>query len=159
PRLRERPAHETALPRPRPAPDRRARPLRAAAPSERAVQPQAPAVQRIHAEAPARLPHVPRRAWVAAGAALFAWQAAAGRPGVGLVWLAAIAPLVLLAGSRRATRPATSGLALLPALLAPALGALRLAGAFPAMAGQARRWPARGALGAVGYWWLALAEP
>jgi hypothetical protein len=116
-------------------------------------------MRRIPGEAPARLPHVPRSAWVAAGAALFIWQAAAGRAGAGLLWVAAIAPLVLLAGSRRSARPGTAGLALLPGLLAPALGALRLAGAFPAMAGQAPRWPTRAALGAVGYWWLALAEP
>jgi hypothetical protein len=45
----------------------------------------------------------------------------------------------------------------LPAL-APALGVLGLATAFPAIAGQARTWFARAALGAIGAWWLLLAE-
>ena len=34
-----------------------------------------------------------------------------------------------------------------------------LAGAYPALAGQAGRWRMRAAYGALGYWWLALAEP
>jgi eukaryotic-like serine/threonine-protein kinase len=34
-----------------------------------------------------------------------------------------------------------------------------LAGTFPALAGQASRWRERAALGALGYWWLLLAEP
>jgi hypothetical protein len=42
---------------------------------------------------------------------------------------------------------------------APALGLLGLAGAFPALAGTARSAWTRGALGAVGLWWLLLAEP
>jgi eukaryotic-like serine/threonine-protein kinase len=44
-------------------------------------------------------------------------------------------------------------------VLAPALGVAGLAGAFPAIAGQARRWTQRALLGALGYWWLLLAEP
>ena len=43
--------------------------------------------------------------------------------------------------------------------MAPLLGLAGLAGAFPAIAGQARRWRERAALGALGYWWLLLAEP
>jgi eukaryotic-like serine/threonine-protein kinase len=39
------------------------------------------------------------------------------------------------------------------------LGLAGLAGAFPAIAGQATRWRNRAALGALGYWWLTLAEP
>jgi hypothetical protein len=39
------------------------------------------------------------------------------------------------------------------------LGLAGLAGAYPAIAGLARRWRKRVALGALGYWWLTLAEP
>jgi hypothetical protein len=39
------------------------------------------------------------------------------------------------------------------------LGLAGLAGAFPAIAGQAARWRERAARGALGYWWLLLAEP
>jgi eukaryotic-like serine/threonine-protein kinase len=44
-------------------------------------------------------------------------------------------------------------------VLAPALGLIGLAAAFPALAGQSARWRMRAALGALGYWWLVLAEP
>jgi hypothetical protein len=47
----------------------------------------------------------------------------------------------------------------LGAVLAPALGAIGLAGVFPAVAGQPVAWRARVLLGALGYWWLCLAEP
>jgi hypothetical protein len=47
----------------------------------------------------------------------------------------------------------------LAALLAPLLGLVSLAGAYPALAGQARSWRHRAALGALGYWWLRIAEP
>jgi hypothetical protein len=43
--------------------------------------------------------------------------------------------------------------------LAPLRGAAGVAGAFPAVAGQAPRPWHRAALGAVGAWWLLLAEP
>ncbi len=43
--------------------------------------------------------------------------------------------------------------------LAPLLGLAGLAAAFPALAGQLTSWPRRAALGALGYWWLVLAEP
>ena len=46
----------------------------------------------------------------------------------------------------------------LAAVGAPLLGLLGLAGAFPALAGQAAGWRMRAALGALGYWWLRLAE-
>jgi eukaryotic-like serine/threonine-protein kinase len=42
--------------------------------------------------------------------------------------------------------------------LAPLLGAVSLAGAFPAVAGQARTPWQRAALGALGAWWLLIAE-
>ncbi|MGI8622353.1 MAG: hypothetical protein ACR2NB_02450, partial [Solirubrobacteraceae bacterium] len=43
--------------------------------------------------------------------------------------------------------------------LAPALGVVGLAGAFPALAGRIDRALDRAALGALGAWWLLLAEP
>jgi serine/threonine protein kinase len=99
---------------------------------------------------------LPRVLWLALALALALWQTVAGRPGVGLLVLAALAPIVLLPVGRRAQ--GGSGGWLLCAL-APALGVIGLAGAFPAIAGQARRWRMRGAFAAVGYWWLVLAEP
>jgi hypothetical protein len=44
-------------------------------------------------------------------------------------------------------------------VLAPVLGAVGAAAAFPAFAGRASRWFERAALGALGAWWLLLAEP
>ena len=66
-----------------------------------------------------------------------------------LAALAAVPVPVLLAG--RATTWS------LPAA-APLLGAIGMAGAWPALAGQAARWQVRAALGALGGWWLSLAE-
>jgi hypothetical protein len=43
--------------------------------------------------------------------------------------------------------------------MAPLMGLAGLAGVFPALAGQAARWRERLAIGALGYWWLTLAEP
>jgi hypothetical protein len=97
------------------------------------------------------------------------WLAAAGRLGVALLALAAGAPLVPLALNRERARrggaEAAPGSAkpaaaewLLP-LFAPVLGLAGLAGTYPAIAGQAKRWRKRVALGALGYWWLTLAEP
>ena len=63
--------------------------------------------------------------------------------------LAAAPPLLLRADGRAWSLPAA----------APALGLLGLAGAYPALAGRAPRWPARLALGALGAWWVVLAEP
>ena len=97
-----------------------------------------------------RLP-LPRAVWVGCVIALAAWQVASARPGVALLLLAATAPLLLMG-----PRP---GIGWLTAGLAPALGLVGLAGAYPALAGQASQWSRRAALGALGYWWLALAEP
>ena len=99
---------------------------------------------------PPRRLRLPRALWMAAAAALAVWQTVVGRPGVALLALAAAAPLLI---PRRVAPQA------LAAVLAPALGVVGLAGVFPAVAGQAARWRARAALGAVGYWWLCLAEP
>jgi hypothetical protein len=99
---------------------------------------------------------LPRAVWLVAAVALAVWQAAAGRPGAGLLVLVALLPVALAPIGRR-DRAGTGGW--LACTLAPALGVIGLAGAFPAIAGQAPRWRMRGALGALGYWWLALAEP
>jgi hypothetical protein len=97
---------------------------------------------------------LPRGVWIGCGLALIAWQAVAGRPGVALLAAAALVPTLALPGLR--THPGSDSLL---ALLAPALGVVGLAGAFPALAGQLRRPLARAGVGALGYWWLVLAEP
>ena len=86
-----------------------------------------------------------------------------------LGWLLALAALLILLGAERATLlvlvaalpvvllvPRHGALWSLPAA-APALEALGIAGAYPALAGQARSLIARAALGAIGAWWLGLA--
>jgi eukaryotic-like serine/threonine-protein kinase len=93
---------------------------------------------------------LPRLVWLATLVGLAAWQSALGLIGVSLLVLAAGAPLL---GGRRFS------LAWLAAALAPVLGVLGVAGAFPALAGQRGRWRDRAALAALGFWWLALVEP
>lgn len=121
----------------------------------RSADPLLPAIELVE---PARLPRrgLPRAVWGALALAAAVWQTAVGRPGVGLLALVALLPVGLLPVGRR-DRPGTGGW--LSCVLAPALGAIGLAGAFPAIAGQAARWRMRAALGALGYWWLVLAEP
>jgi hypothetical protein len=92
---------------------------------------------------------LPRLGWLLGAAALLAWLALPA-PGVALLVALAVVPIPALL-ARRATVWS------LPAA-APALGALGLAGAWPALAGQPARWQVRAALGALGGWWLALAE-
>jgi serine/threonine protein kinase len=92
-----------------------------------------------------------RLAWLAAALSVCGWQIAVDRPGIGLLAIAAALPLVLLV-----RRPSPRWLA---AALAPLLGLVGLAAAFPAIAGQPSRWRERALLGALGYWWLRLAEP
>ncbi|HEV3093674.1 MAG TPA: serine/threonine-protein kinase, partial [Solirubrobacteraceae bacterium] len=125
-----------------------------------AWQPAAPAAPPLGAPVPAEdppepsQPHrlaLPRGVWLGLVLAVAVWQAAAGRAGGALLLLAAAAPLLLLA--RR------SGPGWLTAAAAPALGLAGLAGAFPALAGQRSSWRARAGLAALGFWWLALAEP
>jgi hypothetical protein len=94
---------------------------------------------------------LPRLAWVGCLLAAAAWQGAVGRGGVSLLLLAAGAPLLLL--------PRRAGPGWLAAALAPVLGLAGLAGAFPALAGQRATLRARAGLAALGFWWLALAEP
>jgi hypothetical protein len=93
---------------------------------------------------------LPRLGWLAATLAVCLWLLTAHRPGVALLALCAVLPLVLAV-----RRP---GLRWLAPALAPALGLVGLAGAFPALAGQSARWRSRALLAALGYWWLRLAE-
>jgi hypothetical protein len=94
---------------------------------------------------------LPRVMALACGAAVIVWEAWAGRPGVALLMLAAVLPLLAVPSPVRRGWPLAG--------LAPLLGLVGLAGAYPAVAGQAARWRNRAALGALGYWWLTLAEP
>jgi eukaryotic-like serine/threonine-protein kinase len=105
---------------------------------------------------PRRIIGLPRAMWLACAAAAIGWQAFAGRPGLALLMFAALLPLLVLPGGSTSTRLGAGWLA---CALAPVLGLAGLAGAFPAIAGQASRWRDRAALAALGYWWLALAEP
>ncbi len=91
-----------------------------------------------------------RLAWIAATMAVCVWQMTVGHPGIALIAPCAALPLVLLV-----RRP---GLHWLAAALAPVLGLVGLASAFPALAGQLPRWRYRALLGVLGYWWLRLAE-
>lgn len=92
---------------------------------------------------------LPRAGWLLGVLALVMWLAVEA-PGVALLVLCAAGPVPLLL----ARRP---GAWSFPAL-APLLGAVGLAAAWPALAGQAARWQRRAALGALGGWWLALLE-
>ena len=89
---------------------------------------------------------LPRLAWLVALAGLLAGL---GAERVTVAVAAAAVPVVLLV-PRRGT------LWSLPAA-APALDVVGLAGMHPALAGQAKTLPARAALGALGFWWFALA--
>ncbi len=97
-----------------------------------------------------------RTLWAALAAAAAVWLAVSGKPGVSVLLLAALAPLAAMPAEPYSRRVSPLWLG---ALLAPALGLVGLAGAYPAAAGQARRWQQRLVLGALGYWWLRLAEP
>ncbi|HEX3517740.1 MAG TPA: serine/threonine-protein kinase [Solirubrobacteraceae bacterium] len=129
-------------------------PVSAPPPAELGEVPQPPVV----AEAPERSQRLtlPRAVWIAGALLLVGWQVAVGRPGVGLLILAALAPLIVAPSEPRTARV---GAGWLMCLLAPVLGLAGLAGAFPAVAGQASRWRERLVHGALGYWWLILAAP
>jgi hypothetical protein len=94
---------------------------------------------------------LPRLGWTLAAATLILSQLASGRGGVALLLAAAVLPALVLLRHRGPLRSM--------AALAPALGLITLAGGFPALAAQLGRWYERAATGALGYWWLALAEP
>jgi hypothetical protein len=91
---------------------------------------------------------LPRGGWVILGTAAAGSLIVAGRPGAALVLLAgAVVPVL--------TNP-LDGPAWPLAVAAPALGALGLAAAWPALAGLSRRAHRRAALAATGYVWSVL---
>jgi hypothetical protein len=99
----------------------------------------------------------PRRLALAGLVALCCWEAIAGRPGLSLVLLVALLPaLLVLSGHGRSGRVPVGRLS---CALAPLLGMVGLASAFPALAGQARTPSERALRGALGYWWITLAGP
>jgi hypothetical protein len=95
---------------------------------------------------------LPRLGWIATALVLLGWVAGeVGETGTALLLACALlAPAMLLPLRGRAWS--------LP-FAAPLLGVAMLAGAYPALAGQARTLWRRAALGALGFWLLALAEP
>jgi hypothetical protein len=94
---------------------------------------------------------LPRLAWLGLAACTIVWVGE-GAEG-GRAWLLAAAALPVPLLLRRAATPAWS----LPAA-APLLGLATVAGAFPALTGRVARPLHRAALGALGAWWLLLAE-
>ena len=95
---------------------------------------------------------LPRLGWIASAAVLLGWVAGTvGEPGAALVLASAVVapPLLLPLRGRAWSVP----------VAAPLMGVAMLAGAYPALAGQARTVWRRAALGALGFWMLALAEP
>ncbi|HEX7291835.1 MAG TPA: serine/threonine-protein kinase [Conexibacter sp.] len=98
---------------------------------------------------------LPRLGWIACAAVLLGWVAgdavAGGAVGLALVLGCALVPPPLLLPLR--------GRAWSLPFAAPLMGVVLLAGAYPALAGQARTLWRRAALGALGFWMVALAEP
>ena len=96
---------------------------------------------------------VPGGGWVLAATATVVAMTFSSSPRVGaalIVFLAVALPPLLIRGAAIAwSAPA----------LAPLLGLVGLAGAFPALAGTARSAWTRAAIAACGAWWLLLAEP
>lgn len=93
---------------------------------------------------------LPRLGWVATAVAVIA-TLSVERPGAALLVGFAVVPVPLLLRRHGTTWS-------LPAL-APLLGLATIAGAYPALAGRARGWFTRAALGALGAWWALLAAP
>jgi eukaryotic-like serine/threonine-protein kinase len=146
---------ETAVPRPRTSP--RARLLAGAAGGAltsaalAGLGPAAPLSPAAAGAGAAVLVAVlPRAGWLALAAAVAAWLADERRAGVVALVVAAALPTALLLRRGGALWSAPAA--------APALGVAGLAGAWPALAGQAARPWHRLALGALGGWWLMLAE-
>jgi hypothetical protein len=96
---------------------------------------------------------LPRLAWLALAATVVVWVAGAPAGIADRAWLLAAAALPVPLVLRHAPSPAWS----LPAA-APLLGLAGAAGAFPALAANVARPLQRAALGALGAWWLLLAE-
>ena len=134
-------------------------PRRAAAPRRADLHenlPQAGDVAEEESPEIARGPALPRALWLACAFAAIVWQAWLGKSGLALLLLAAAVPLVAMPAQRASRRV---GAGWLGCALAPVLGLVSLAGAFPALAGQSARPRSRAAFGALGYWWLILSEP
>ena len=93
---------------------------------------------------------LPRVGWIALAAALATWLMVDQRPGTAVLVAVVAVPTaaVLRRGGPLWSAPA----------IAPVLGLAGLSGAWPALAGQAARPWHRLALGAMGAWWLVLAE-
>ena len=108
------------------------------------------------APAATRRPVLPRALWLALALAFALWEAFSGLAGVSLLVPVALAPALFVRGEDGSARlPLARGFC----ALAPLLGLIGLAGAFPSIAGQPRSAVERAARGAIGYWWLALAAP
>jgi hypothetical protein len=89
--------------------------------------------------------------WLLVALAAVGWLGASGQPGTALVLCVALAPVPVLLPSR-------PWLWSLPAL-GPVLGVLGVAACAPVLAGRlGGRAVSRAALGALCYWWLAIAE-
>jgi eukaryotic-like serine/threonine-protein kinase len=94
---------------------------------------------------------LPRIGWLALSVVVFAIAVFQHHPGIALMlMIAALVPLVLLP---------RSGWCWPLSVVAPALGLIGLAGAWPALAARARTTWQRAGLGATGWLWLALAGP
>lgn len=91
---------------------------------------------------------LPRLGWLTASAGLIAGLATT-QPGAAVLLAAALAPVPLVLPR--------AGTAWSAPALAPLLGLAGLAGAYPALAGQASRATVRAGLGALGAWWVLLA--
>jgi eukaryotic-like serine/threonine-protein kinase len=156
-RGRRRESRTLLAPRSAPAREPRRAPVLAAQPPEALVVPEHEEAHLRHGRLPAP-DHggLPRTLWIALALAAIVWQAVVGHPGVGMLLGAALLPLAAMPPEPYSRRISPVWLG---CLLAPALGVLGLAGVFPAIAGQASGWRKRLVLGALGYWWLALAEP
>jgi hypothetical protein len=103
----------------------------------------------VAAVAAALVALLPRLGWLALAGALGGWLAASDTDVALLFGAAAVAvPLLVPRAPAAWSAPA----------VAVGLGFAGMAGAFPAIAGQARGLLTRAALGALGYWWLAIAE-
>jgi hypothetical protein len=148
--LADRPSHGTA-PRPRPRLAAAAGAAALAAAALAWLGPEPP-VQPLAGAAIAALLAglVPGAGWLAVAAALVVWLAAAGAAGLALLAACAALPTALLLRGSAPVWSAAAG--------APVLGLAGIAGAWPALAGQLARPLERAALGALGFWWLALAE-
>ena len=95
---------------------------------------------------------LPRLGWLTTGAILLGWLAGeVAESGTALLLACALVapPLLLPLRGRAWSIP----------FAAPLMGVALLAGAYPAIAGQARTLWRRAALGALGFWLVALAEP